>query len=352
MADLVIAADTQAAMSDYPLMLQATGGDAAIDYTGPDVRQLLDVLAQEGVCGMGELRVTQRAAGTNLTVDIAAGRGFVKGDSVSRQGKFLFDSTGTINTGAAGNITVPGSGTRTHRVIARIRDKQAAGSTYGWSLEVLEDTGSGMPALPASAIDLASISVAAGTATITDAMITDRRSYACPSIPLDIRLLAADAASVLFDGIPGFIKGLELTWSARCTGAAPSFALGGRINGDTVTNYGRAFCSTVNNGTATPTFSTTADVTSYMRLGVIPGTGTSAGLFADGRAVFPRWSIDGASTRVRAIHECAWWESLNNGRYETGSSYWIGTAAPKSLTLVPLGGSLLTGSQFILKAIA
>jgi hypothetical protein len=349
MADILVLSTANAVMSDYPLLLQASGGDAAISYTGPDFRQLIDVVTQAGVCTMGAFRVTQRGAGANLSVDIAAGQAVVTGTSVTRQGKFVCDSTGTVNMAT---ITVPGTGTRTHRVILRARDKQASGTAYGWSLEVLEDTGSGMPALPASAIDLASISVAAGTGSITNAMITDRRSYACPSIPLSVQVLAVDTPTVLFDGIPGFIRALELTWSARCTGAGGTFVLGARINGDTAGNYARVVSALTNNGTATPTAANTADVSTYMYMGIVPGTASGAGLFAEGEASFPKWRTDGTSTRIRSLVRSGFWESLSNGAQIDGKNYWVGTAAPASITLVPSVGSLLTGSQFVLSALA
>lgn len=349
MADIVVLSTANAVMSDYPLLLQASGGDPAISYTGPDFRQLLDVVTQSGVCTMGSFRVTQRGAGANLSVDVAAGQASILGTSVTRQGKFLADSTGVVNLAT---ITVPGSGTRTHRVILRARDKQASGTAYGYSLEVLEDTGSGMPALPASSIDLASIAVPAGSASVTNAMITDRRSYACPGVPLSVQVLASDSATVLFDGIPGFTRALQLIWNTRCTGAGGQFVLGARINGDTGANYTRMYRTWSGNGTATPTAGNVADVLSYMRLGIIPGTSTSAGLFADGEATFPRWRTDGTNTRVRSLTRSGFWESISNAADEESTNYWIGTAAPTSITLVSSVGSLLTGSQFILNALA
>lgn len=350
MADIIVLSTSNAAMSDYPWALQAAGGDPAISHTGPDARQLTQAVLQDGVCGMGDFRVTQRAAGANLTIDIAGGRAAVLGTSVTRQGRFIADSTGTVNSGT--NLTVPGAGTRTHRVILRIRDKQASGTAYGWSLEVLEDTGSGMPALPASAIDLASVSVAAGTASITDSMITDRRAYACPHIPLAVTVLGADAATVAFTGIPGFIRGLELHWSTRCNAAGANFALGARINGDTGANYGRAFRTVVGNGTASGLFSTTMDVATYMRAGIIPGATTTAGLWGHGRLTIPKWRIDGTNSRIMSLFESGHWESASNASSESGQNYWVATTAPNSITMVASLGSLLAGSQFILKAIA
>lgn len=352
MADLVILSTSNASMSDYPYLLQASGGDPAISITGQDMRILPDALMQSGVCGMGDFRVTQRAAGANLTVDVAAGKAAILGTSVTRQGKFVADSTATVNTGTAGNITVPGSGTRTHRVILRARDKQASGTTYGYSIEVLEDTGSGMPALPASSIDLASVAVPAGSASVTDAMITDRRSYACPSVPLAMTNISVDTAAVTFSGIPGFIRGLELHWTTRSTAVGAAFVLAVRINSDGGTNYGRIFRTLTGNGTATPASSQTADINTYIRAGIIPGSSIGAGIFGGGRVTFPKWRNDGVTTRVSANYESGYWEGGTNCAQEDGYGYWVGTANPTSITVLPSIGSLLAGSQFVLKALA
>lgn len=353
MADLVIFANANAAMADYPLLIQATGGDAAISYTGPDFRQLIDVIAQSGVCTMGAFRVTQRGAGANLSVDVAAGQAVIQGTSVTRQGKFLVDSTATVNTGTAGNITVPGSGTRTHRVIIRARDKQASGTAYGWSIEVLEDTGSGLPALPASSIDLASIAVPAGSASVTDSMITDRRGYACPSIPLSIQTLAATTATISFAGIPGFIRALEIDWTARCDAVGNSFVLGARINGDTAGNYARLYKTVLGNGTASPAQGAPVlNADTYIRLGIIPGTTTTTGFFGEGDVKIPKWRTDNTSTRPKMLFRSSLYDTASNMAEENGWGVWVGTGAPSSITLISTAGSFIAGSQFILRAVA
>ena len=75
----------------------------------------------------------------------------------------------------------PVSGSRTHRVVAQVRDKlhnSTSWSTYEWTIDVLEDTGSGTPALPNSAISLALVTVAAGQTSVTDSNIQDFRPSA------------------------------------------------------------------------------------------------------------------------------------------------------------------------------
>lgn len=151
--------------------MQASGGDSALTYSGLDIRSVIDALfSTEGVVGTGALAVTQRGAGATMSVDIAAGFCVITGDDTTTQGKYLCQST------AVANVAIPSppvSGSVIHRVIARVKDKTHNGtwSTYEWTLECLEDTGSGTPALPASAISLALVTVASTDTSVLDAKI-------------------------------------------------------------------------------------------------------------------------------------------------------------------------------------
>lgn len=164
-----------------PAWMQATGGDAAISYTAAQDRAVLGALfSREGVLDKdaGHLKVVQRGAGANMSVDILAGKGAIRGDDVSDQGTYQIESTATENRATfstGGAITAPASGSRTHRVVARIKDKMHNGvwTTYELAIEVLQDTGTGTPALPNSAITLALVTISAGQASITNANIDD-----------------------------------------------------------------------------------------------------------------------------------------------------------------------------------
>lgn len=175
-----------------PLYMQAAGGDPALSYSAADYRQFLaSLVAQEGV--LWGTAVTQRGAGANFSVDVAAGAVAVTGDDVSNQGMYLAINDATYN------VTVPsppGAGTRVHRLVAQIRDKLHAGgtwTTYDWIPRLLEDTGGGTPATPNSAINLARISVAAGQVSVQDAHITDDRVNAFLR-PGRLLQVASDAA--------------------------------------------------------------------------------------------------------------------------------------------------------------
>lgn len=156
--------------------MQAAEGDPDTEYSALEDRSVLSALfSREGVLDVdaGQLRVTQRAAGANFSVDILAsdsgdtGYAVIDGDDISDQGKYLCPITATENRVTP---SAPGSGTRQHRVVARVRDKlhNGAETTYDWVLEVLSDDGSGLPALPGSAIHLATVNIAAGQVSVTD----------------------------------------------------------------------------------------------------------------------------------------------------------------------------------------
>jgi hypothetical protein len=168
-----------------PLLMQAGGGDPTFDYSALLTRSLLRAIwrdegvVRRGVTGVSSLKVAQRAAGANFSVDVQPGFAVIEGDDVTDQGFYLVESS------AVENLVVPsppGSGSRTHRVVAQVRDKlhNGAYTTYDWLLQVLEDTGSGTPATPASAISLATVSVAAAQASVQTANITDTRGFGLP----------------------------------------------------------------------------------------------------------------------------------------------------------------------------
>lgn len=181
-----------------PLAMQASGGDSTFSYAAIDFRQLPAMLWQsEGVIpsdnSWTNLKVTQRGAGANFSVDVAAGPCAITGDDVANQGMYAQVSDAVTNLATP---TAPVSGSRTHRVVARIGDRAHNGAlsagTYTWTLEVLQDTGSGTPAVPASAIPLARITIASGQSSVTNANITDDRIPAS-TVAARPRLVASDS---------------------------------------------------------------------------------------------------------------------------------------------------------------
>ena len=165
-----------------PVWLQPASGDAALNYSAQELRQLNRALltassgvgGQQGVLTASNFNVTQRGAGANLSVDVASGLAFVLGDDVTSQGTYNCWNDATVNVPTP---NPPGSGTQVHRLVLQVQDKLSNGVWTGYqaALTILADTGSGTPAEPNSAITLAFISISSGQVSVQNAQITDYR---------------------------------------------------------------------------------------------------------------------------------------------------------------------------------
>jgi hypothetical protein len=175
------------ALGHGPWTQQGTG--ATPGYDAIDVRRLLQGVAAEGVISSGGYAVTQRGAGANLSVDIAASTGEgarVQGDAVTLQGLYYVPPASAVinETITAAHATLP----RNDLVVLEIKDTQhdASGSSLAQT-RVVAGTATagaaqtdalgvnGTPTLPSSAIALAVVNVPATDTTITTSQIDDRR---------------------------------------------------------------------------------------------------------------------------------------------------------------------------------
>lgn len=141
-------------------------------------RQLISSLVcGEGVAfgNGGDLEVTQRGAGANMSVDVADGNGFAAGTESAWQGMYHGSNDATKNiTIAAADPTDP----RIDLIVMTFRDSLYSGTDDDWILQRVAGTPSpapSPPALPDNSLLLASVAVAAGATSITDANITDER---------------------------------------------------------------------------------------------------------------------------------------------------------------------------------
>ena len=163
---------------EVPLLLQALTGDPAISYTAQQMRGLIDaVVPMAGVTFKDDLKVTQRGAGANMSVDVAAGQAAIRGTSIALQGTYMVRNTSTVNVAVTtANATNP----RIDLIVARVRDKQADGGTaYSWAPEVVTGTAAATPvapAVPVSSIVLAQVAVPANAVSVVTANITDKRT--------------------------------------------------------------------------------------------------------------------------------------------------------------------------------
>lgn len=160
-----------------PFPMQPVSGDNTITYAARELRAAMmgALFSREGVLNRdgGHLRVTQRGAGANMSVDVAAGWAAVFGDDASDQGTYTVNSTTTLNL----PIPAPSSSSsRTHRIILRVRDRSENGTwspnTYDAVLQVQPDTTAAVT-LPPSSIALATVTTPANAGSVTNAMINE-----------------------------------------------------------------------------------------------------------------------------------------------------------------------------------
>jgi len=153
-----------------------------VDYPASWDRSLIDAFyATEGV--INGFAVTPNGG---LGIAVSAGVAVVQGDEVANQGKYLIDQD------AVTTLTLASVGTtRTEYVWISINDTAVAGGRAGNNVSIETST----TAPPASALLLATLSLTAGTVTITAGMIADSRVYTSVVAPASvITSMIADSA--------------------------------------------------------------------------------------------------------------------------------------------------------------
>lgn len=156
---------------ERPIPMQAASGDEPFVFDAAAVRAGLvgSIYSREGVVGpeYGALQLSPRAAGPNFSIDIAPGRVVVFGDDSSDQGPYVCNNTAVENVDTP---QPPGSGSRRHRVIARVRDRAHntawVAGTYDWLPEFVLDTGAGTPDEPPTATTLGFVNMRAGQVSV------------------------------------------------------------------------------------------------------------------------------------------------------------------------------------------
>jgi hypothetical protein len=146
---------------------------------GPEnFRRALRVLRdQPGVRLTGDLAVTQLIT-PSMNVNVAAGECIIDGtETPLTQGSYHCENDAVVQLAvSAADATNP----RWDLVVAKVQDSQYSGVTQAWSLAVVTGTPAPSPAdpaMPANAIKLARLVVAANAASIVTANITDLRAY-------------------------------------------------------------------------------------------------------------------------------------------------------------------------------
>lgn len=167
------------------LLFSQGGIGASPGYAAIDDRRSDAVAVAQGIINAGAYLVTQRGAGANQSVDIAASAGTacIAGTTIGNQGVYTVPPHSAVinEVIAAADPTNP----RIDQVILRAYDNTIDGSGNNFArTEVLTGTPTvgatlvnrtGAAALSANAIRLADVLVPAASASVTNANIKDRR---------------------------------------------------------------------------------------------------------------------------------------------------------------------------------
>lgn len=194
------------------------------EYSARLTRNITSLIATEGVVGASSLVVSERAATPAMQVDVSAGRAFVDGDDIANQGNYLVAVEEFVE------VAVPTADTVDPRIdllVLQVLDSDAGVVGDEARLFLIEGTPAPSPVVPAvpnTAIPLASIAVGANVIAILDANITDLRvqaeSFLAPPLDLndlgDVNVPApADGQALVYDEASG-------QWIASTAGATGS----------------------------------------------------------------------------------------------------------------------------------
>jgi hypothetical protein len=147
------------------------------DHSALTIRTLSDALTgSSAVVGVNDLKVSQRAAGANMSVDVAGGLCVIEGTESATQGAYVCrsDATPTNVAIAASNASLA----RIDLIVAKVQDAFYSGATNAWSIVAVTGTASGSPVAPGAPVNsltLAQILVPAASTSVVNANITDKR---------------------------------------------------------------------------------------------------------------------------------------------------------------------------------
>jgi hypothetical protein len=166
---------------------------ATLSYGSQEFRQYVELAAYgtQGIDAVGDFLVAQRSAGANMSVDVAAGRAVVRGDTDTDEGLYAALSSATTNV----SITAAdGSNPRVDRVVLEIKNNEEdAGGLYVARIRTVDGTPTsgatlvnlnGAASVPSSCLLLANVLVAAGDTSITDSEIGNVAQYCLIRSPL------------------------------------------------------------------------------------------------------------------------------------------------------------------------
>lgn len=228
---------------ELPLFMQNN------DYEGRLDRLMFALLWDEGVMDLASLKVTERALGTNFTVDVSAGDCVITGDDQTNQYNYVGRNTAAI-TGTSIGAAPSGLNQRYDIVCARVNDPDAGGNS-GDNITIVVTAGTpatspAVPAVPASSLLLAVIGpITSSTSSITNSIIHDCSTGTGPTEAASARLVAGRRATpgeIVFQSAASPL--VPSGW-LLCAGQAISRTTYARLFAHLGTTYG------VGNGTTT-----------------------------------------------------------------------------------------------------
>jgi hypothetical protein len=141
------------------------------------------IYATSGIVGSSSVAVTQ-AAVPAMAVQVAAGWGAIVGNFTTNMGAYQFyNDAATQLTVTTANPSNP----RIDRVVVTVNDAFYTGASNNVTFQVIAGTPAGSPVAPATplmSLSLATIAVAAGATSITNANITDTRVNVTTNLPV------------------------------------------------------------------------------------------------------------------------------------------------------------------------
>lgn len=333
-----------------PPLYIAVNGQVGADELGLPFRDLFG----EGVLLSADLKVTQRAAGANMSVDVAAGSCWVQGDdSATAQPTYRCRNDAAVNAAVSGaDATNP----RIDRVIAEVLDSAFSGVSLLWRLRVITGTPTagatlanltGAGAVPNNALLLANVLVPAASGSVIDANIADVRPFAIVggglaisgAKPIADALLSASSASIDFQNIPDNFRHLLFVSQLRTDRAVAVENTFLRFNNDVAANY-RVQLLTVSNAAATAVQSLAA---TSLHGGDVQGASATAGSFSAHFIFIPHYrggnhkSIFGGGGGASAA---------GGADFLLCAGSWASAVAVNRLTLIPaVGPNFVAGSR-------
>lgn len=330
---------------------------AVTGLTGP-----ITVTGNETVTGNLTVQGTTTLAGVNTGSIAATANSSIAGDlTILSPGRLLF-------TASAGKI-VPGATSISHRnnadsadnlLITDVGNATVRGNlTLNAAPSSIFMQGAGMADIIGGTTGLTVSNNAnnANNIALTDAgLLTLRNALVIPpsaggtsaptgygSVQLKLAetILGGTSATITFSSIPTTFRSLVLDWAFPVTNIAGASTVAIQFNGDNGANYAYQVTDSLNAAIS----GSLATAQAGIRIGIAPGTSSSASAITSGRTVIP---IANGSQRKQA-HSQSYREDNGGTGTEWCDGVWSGTGAITQILLFVSGATFSAGSSVVLK---